>query len=58
MPTPRILPAYFDIRVPMSEQPAPHPAPPPRKRPFTRPTVEELGRLTEITLQLSGGGPF
>jgi hypothetical protein len=35
----------------------PSPAPAPR-RPFAPPTVEDAGRLTEITLQLSGGGPF
>lgn len=35
----------------------PTPATAPRQ-PFTPPTVEDAGRLTEITLQLSGGGEF
>lgn len=35
----------------------PPPAPAPRQ-PFVRPTVENAGRLTEITMQISGGGPF
>lgn len=35
----------------------PSPAPAPRQ-PFVAPTVEDAGRLTDITLQISGGGPF
>ncbi|HEX8210001.1 MAG TPA: hypothetical protein VF584_07425 [Longimicrobium sp.] len=35
--------------------PTPQPAPAPRQ-PFVAPRVENAGRLTEITLQLSGGG--
>jgi hypothetical protein len=45
----------------MAEQPnspshAPSPVAP--RQPFTPPTVEDAGRLTEITLQFSGGGPL
>jgi hypothetical protein len=32
------------------------PSAPAPKQPFVAPTVENAGRLTEITLQLSGGG--
>ncbi len=42
---------------PDAPNPTPSPAPAPRQ-PFVAPTVEDAGRLAEITLQLSGGGPF
>jgi hypothetical protein len=40
---------------PLKQTPSPAPA---RRQPFTPPTVEDAGRLTEITLQLSAGGQF
>lgn len=34
------------------------PETPPRRQPFVPPVVVEIGRLDEMTLQISGGGPF
>jgi hypothetical protein len=56
-----ILPEFPDDTMHMAEQPnspthAPSPSAP--RQPFTPPTVEDAGRLAEITLQFSGGGPL
>ncbi len=41
----------------MTEPPGlPEPPPPQRRQPFVPPVVVEIGRLSEMTLQISGGG--